>query len=116
MTTLLNVDGSLDRNAVRAHLLAELRSLVGRQDKIAAHLQNEDRDMPSDWSEMAQLVENDEVLEALEESGRERLAALAGALKRLADGSYEDCSGCGATIKAGRLAAIPTTTLCIDCA
>lgn len=116
MTPLLHHDGSLDLDAVRSHLIAEFRSVLHRQDKIEAHLQNEDREMPSDWSEMAQLVENDEVLEALEESGRERLNSLRMAMQRLEQGKYSECSACAEEIRPGRLAAVPTTTLCIDCA
>ena len=116
MTPLLHADGTLNLDAVRSHLMTELRSVLRRQDKIDAPLQNEDREMPSDWSEMAQLVENDEVLEALEESGRERVGALRMALQRVEQGSYAVCSACEGEIRPGRLAAMPTATLCIDCA
>ncbi len=116
MNPLLTADGTLDLAAVRRHLLGELGLVLGRHDKITAHLQNEDRDLTADWSEMAQLIENDEVLEALEESGRERIEALRAALQRLDEGRYGECVACGGEISAGRLAALPTSQRCIDCA
>lgn len=116
MTALLLPDGTLDLNAMREHLLGDLGKLTGRQDKIHSHLHNEDREIPHDWSEAAQLQENDEVLEALEESGRARLSALRAALERIDDGSFGQCATCGEDIDPRRLAAMPTTTRCVRCA
>jgi len=49
-------------------------------------------------------------------SARADLTAAGGALKRLDEGSYGRCRTCGATIGANRLAALPATLTCIDCA
>jgi DnaK suppressor protein len=38
------------------------------------------------------------------------------ALAKLDDGTYGICDGCGATIPAGRLQAIPDSVLCVACA
>jgi RNA polymerase-binding protein DksA len=38
------------------------------------------------------------------------------ALDRIADGSYGQCTSCGAEIPAARLRAIPYTALCVKCA
>ncbi|MCK6502874.1 TraR/DksA C4-type zinc finger protein [Myxococcota bacterium] len=116
MSALLLPDGAVDLNAMREHLLMELGHLAGRQDKIQSHLQNEDREIPHDWTEAAQLQENDEVLEALEESGRTRISALRAALQRIDDGSYGECALCGDEIEPRRLVAMPTTTRCVRCA
>ncbi len=115
-TALLHPDGTLDVDAVRHRLGDELSAILDRHGKIRDHLHNADRKMPADWSEAAQLIENDEVLEALEESGREAIASIQNALRRIADGEYTECVRCGEEINPRRLAALPTTTLCVRCA
>ena len=65
---------------------------------------------------MAQFMENDEVLEALEERTRDRINALTGALIRLDDGTYGTCTNCGKAISAERLELLSTTDLCAACA
>lgn len=52
----------------------------------------------------------------MQESDRVKITAVQGALKRLADGDFGDCVGCGSEIDLRRLMANPTATLCIDCA
>lgn len=37
------------------------------------------------------------------------------ALKRMIEGTYEQCENCGATIPAGRLMAKPSVSLCLSC-
>jgi RNA polymerase-binding transcription factor len=44
------------------------------------------------------------------------IARIEAALKRLDDGSFGECLGCGEDIEARRLAVDPAATLCIDCA
>lgn len=113
---VLREDGTLDLDAMKDHLGRDLQQLLGRHDKIRSHLHNTDREMPGDWQEAAQLVENDEVLEALEETARERIEGLRNALRRIATGHYTTCVRCGDDINPRRLAAIPVTTLCVRCA
>lgn len=38
------------------------------------------------------------------------------ALERLATGNYGECEMCGMDIGLGRLRALPTATVCVDCA
>ena len=38
------------------------------------------------------------------------------ALVKIAEGTYGTCDECGGTIPAGRLRAVPQSTLCVDCA
>ena len=116
MPDLLKADGTIDLDAVKAHLDRELDGIVGRHDKIKAHLHNTDREVPADWQEAAQLKENDEVLEALEDAGLDRIAALQNALRRIETGDYATCVRCGDDINPRRLAAIPVTPLCVQCA
>lgn len=113
---LLNDDGSLNLDATKEKLGTELQSILGRHGKIKSHLHNMDRDIPKDWQEAAQLAENDEVLEALEESSRVRIEGLRNALRRIELGEYTACVSCGEEINPRRLAAIPVTPLCVSCA
>ena len=106
----------MDTDAVRASMEAELKELVGRHGRISAHLRNEDREVPIDWTEMAQFMENDEVLEALEVRTRDRVHALTGALIRLDAGTYGRCAQCDRMIPKERLELLPATAICAHCA
>lgn len=115
-TELLRPDGTLDIEAIRQHLTDELTGILDRHGKIRDHLQNVDRGRETDWRDAAQLIENDEVLEVLEQNGREAIMGIVQALRRIDEGTYTVCSRCGGEISPRRLAALPTTTLCVRCA
>jgi DnaK suppressor protein len=53
---------------------------------------------------------------ALAGQAREHLAEIDAALRRIDEGSYGTCVGCGRPIGAERLAARPVTQTCIACA
>jgi RNA polymerase-binding transcription factor DksA len=105
-----------DIKAIRKKLEDEFRDVLQHHGRISAHLRNEDREMPADWSEMAQFVENDEVLEALEERTRDRVEALRRAVLRIDAGEYTTCASCGGEISDERLELLPTTPICAACA
>lgn len=106
----------MNQKAVRARLEEEMKELLGRHERLSAHLRNEDRELPIDWPEMAQFMENDEVLEVLEERTRDRVNALAAALTRLEEGTYGTCATCGRPISQERLDVLDTTPVCASCA
>lgn len=106
----------LDLTTIRAHLEERKAELVKRNAKIEAHLRRDGEALASDWPDQAQQRENDEVLEGLDTAGRAELSAIDGALGRVADGSYGTCMECGEAIPEPRLRAVPTATLCMDCA
>ncbi len=54
-------------------------------------------------------------MEALNAMDAKRLRAIEGALKRISDGKYGICLQCGKKIPEGRLSAMPSAVLCIDC-
>ena len=101
---------------LRPRLEDKLHSVAARHAKIAAHLTNSDRSLPQDWSELAQVLENDEVLEALDGHDREELSAIRLALRRMDAGGYGVCASCGEDIAPGRLEALPLVMTCIRCA
>lgn len=45
-----------------------------------------------------------------------RLGDLERAMRRVEDGTYGRCEGCGRKIAGARLEALPTTTTCVVCA
>ncbi len=104
----------MDQKAIRETLLAELKSLLGRSDRIEAHWRDEAP--PADWSELAIHQENDEVIDSLDERTQVQMTAIKQALRRMDEGEWEFCSDCGSTIMSARLEALPTTTLCVSCA
>ena len=53
---------------------------------------------------------------ALRDHEKAQLMQVEAALAALGDGTYGTCRSCGQPIPAGRLEAIPWSTLCIDCA
>lgn len=105
-----------EKDALRDRLEAELEAVMGRHERLRGHLRNKDRTVPADWSEMAQFLENDEVLEALEGRAREQIEALLAALHRVEEGTYTRCASCGREIAAERLELLPTTRVCASCA
>jgi RNA polymerase-binding protein DksA len=56
-----------------------------------------------------------EFLYSLSDSERDTLLKVEEALRRMDEGSYEECSSCGEKIPLPRLKAIPWASLCIEC-
>jgi DnaK suppressor protein len=56
-----------------------------------------------------------ETAQSLSNHARSIIEQIEDALRRLADGSYGRCTGCGERIESERLDAIPYTTMCMDC-
>ncbi len=102
--------------ATRQKLIKEMATLTARKGVIEAHLRNADRELPDDWSERATFVENDEVLEALDDHGRRRLAALNAALERMDKGTWGVCRTCEEDINPRRMKALPEADMCVECA
>ncbi len=104
------------REAIRSTLLSERARLVGRHEKLEAHLQNVDREVPADWEERGAFLQNDEVLEGLEAQARHRVEEIDDTLKRIEADNWGRCAGCRKPIPAARLQALPTATHCVRCA
>ena len=101
---------------LKTQLLEKAEGLAKRVHAIESHLRGIDREAPADWSDRAQFLENDEVLEALDDQDRATLLQIKSALSRIDDGSYGACAGCGKKIPVGRLHAVPYATNCVSCA
>lgn len=103
-------------DAVRKVLTEELAALLATNTRLTSHLRNEDRTLPKDSEDLAQFLENDEVLTALESRTRDRIALVRQAIARIDDGSYRTCQSCGGEIEADRLELLSTTPICAPCA
>jgi len=94
--------------------------LRDRWHELTARLRKIDTDLgrtkAADDDDRAIENENDEVLEGLGQAGEEELRAIDAALERIAKGTYGTCARCGAEISEARLAVLPQTPLCEDCA
>lgn len=94
--------------------------LKDRQQEILTRLHKIDTDLGrprnQDSEEQATEAENDEVLEEFGEVGEKELKAIDAALDRIAKGTFGTCVKCGQPISEQRLAAVPYTPFCQECA
>ena len=98
---------------LRQELLNKKRELEGRLERITANLR---RGYDADSKERAKQMEDNEVVDALGNEAREEVAKVSAALRRIDEGDFGNCVGCGADIDAARIAAYPYAEECIDCA
>lgn len=99
-----------DPAAVLEKLAIEYRSRAEaiRRDLARGH--------SADSAEQAAERQNDEVLEALLAESEAALRQVEKARERLQLGNYGSCSKCGEAISAARLAVMPMTQCCVQCA
>lgn len=97
----------------KAVLTARLEQLKARIVELDAEL---DSHQSRDWSELATERETDEVLEEMGLSAQHEIRMIEAALMRVEAGEYGFCVTCGAEISAERLALLPATPFCRDCA
>lgn len=106
----------MDLKRVAASLKSRKGELMERQVRISRKTRHRDVPLPQDFAEQAVELENQEVLEALDAEVDQELRQIDHALARIDSGDYPYCSSCGEDIPAPRLEALPTTSLCVDCA
>jgi RNA polymerase-binding protein DksA len=90
--------------------------LMERRERIARHTRHREEPLPPDFAEQAVELENGETLVALDREVNTELREIERALRRLEVGTYGECTECGEPVGEQRLAALPYTSLCIDCA
>jgi DnaK suppressor protein len=91
----------------------ELRERVGR---VQDDLRRKSTPLPRDAPDAAIVMENDEVLRAIDETARAELMHIDRALERLDAGTYALCERCGKKIDAQRLGVVPYAAHCSACA
>jgi len=99
--------------ALAKTLNQQLAELIGRAESIEDDLR---QPLDADFSEQAIDLADDEALAGVDDILRGEIAAVRAALKRIDLGTYGTCTNCGAQISENRLKALPTATLCMDCA
>ena len=97
----------------KGRLLARLGELDSRLHGIEGELMSH---QSRDWEELATEREQDEVLTSMGDGGREEIRAIMAALKRMSEGEYGYCATCGTRISDERLAVLPATPFCRNCA
>lgn len=99
----------------RAWLLARGAELRDRVERVRADLRREREPLPRDLNDAAIIVENDEVLQAIEASARSELVRIQRALARMNAGVFALCESYGETIEPQRLKVVPYATRCGEC-
>jgi RNA polymerase-binding transcription factor len=94
-------------------LKARLSELISRHSEIASELRKR---LSADSEDQAADLENQEVLDAIENSEVHEIHEIREALRRMSEGTYGVCAKCGVAIDPKRLKALPTATRCISCA
>ncbi|MCW8880227.1 MAG: TraR/DksA C4-type zinc finger protein [Kangiellaceae bacterium] len=90
--------------------------LESRVTAIDADVSHKNQPLSNDWAEQAVERENEEVLEALGNASLAELQQIKAALKRMDQGTYQQCDVCGEDILIERLRLVPHTTHCTRCA
>ncbi|MFT5439038.1 MAG: DnaK suppressor protein [Alphaproteobacteria bacterium] len=98
---------------VKELLEESLRELGARVEGIEADLR---APHSADWPDRATEIEDDDMLDALEDSAIKEIRDIRAALQRIEAGTYDICGGCGGKIDPKRLAALPYAAECIQCA
>jgi RNA polymerase-binding transcription factor len=102
--------------SARERLLARSAELRERLSRVHDDLRRESTPLPRDAPDAAIVMENDEILRAIDETARAELSQIGRALERIGAGTYDLCEDCGARIEAARLRVVPYAAHCRDCA
>jgi RNA polymerase-binding transcription factor DksA len=104
-----------DLRMTRERLLVRGAELRDRLDRVRRDLAREAEPLPRDSSDAAIMLENDEILEAIQETASAELEHIHLALERMEAGTFARCEQCGAGISAERLRAVPYAAHCREC-
>lgn len=100
---------------VRGRLMARGNELNDRIRRIKADLARTREPLPRDSADAAIVVENDEVLRAIEATAITEMHHIDHALERMDAGVFGICEACGRDIEDSRLEVVPYATRCGDC-
>jgi DnaK suppressor protein len=101
---------------LRARLRERRRALLARVERTGSDREALDTTVHAELEEEAQEENLSRLLAGLDERGRAEVAEIDQALLRIESGDYGRCAQCGEDIPLERLAALPATTTCIECA
>lgn len=103
----------MDVNTQKEILLARRAEITGDLQEIKDQL---DETPTQDWEDRSSERQGDVVLEAMGNKEVNELRRIDAALTRIADGTYGICLKCGEPISDARLALLPDTPVCKNCA
>ena len=106
----------LDIEQARDALVQLQEQLLQRVERTHKHIFEKQSPVSPKFSDQVTEMENEELVHALDEEGREELVKINQALLRLEEGCYFTCIQCNKEINPERLQAIPFADKCIDCA
>jgi DnaK suppressor protein len=115
LTSMQNTAYDRLRNS-REWLLARGAELQDRLRRVQQDLGRQREALPRDAPDAAIVVENDEILAAIEKAARAEIERIEIALARLDEGVFGLCETCGAEIEEARLRAVPYAAQCLGCA
>jgi RNA polymerase-binding transcription factor DksA len=105
-----------DLRAIREGLVSRETELRDRIRRVQDDLSRREAPLPKDAPDAAVVIENDEILHAVDETARGEIQQIERALERLEAGTYGLCEQCGEAISADRLRAVPYAIHCRICA
>jgi RNA polymerase-binding transcription factor DksA len=101
---------------LRQQLLARLVQLERHLYTVETDRRRVTNPLDADWEEQATIRQHDPVLDQLAADKHQQVAAIRAALTRMAQGTYGLCTTCEEPIAPRRLAALPYTSQCLECA
>ena len=108
----------MDRSVLekcRAELQRQLDELMAGAEKTVSDMTAVVEENFPDPTDRALLESNRNFTLRLRDRDRKLVAKIQEAIKRIENGTFGICDGCGGRIEEKRLIARPVTTLCIDC-
>jgi RNA polymerase-binding transcription factor DksA len=110
----MNYTDDVSRRA-RAWLIARGAELRDRISRVQSDLGRAREPLPRDLPDAAIVMENDEVLRAIESTATLEIRHVDHALERIDTGTFGICEECGGPIGAPRLEVVPYATTCVRC-
>ena len=99
----------------RARLVQRRDELRDRIHRVRQDLRREREPLPRDSADAAIVLENDDVLRAVEDAAGAELTHIDLALERFDAGTFGQCDSCGQPIDPARLSAVPYAYRCGEC-
>jgi len=99
----------------RAELQGQLDELLAGAERTVVDMTSVEEENFPDPTDRASLEANRNFTLRLRDRDRKLVAKIQEAMKRIENGTFGVCDGCGGKIEEKRLIARPVTTLCIDC-
>ncbi len=100
----------------KAALVALKTELLARNERTHEHIHNRQERISANFADQSQELDNQELVLNVDAEGRQEVALIDAALKRIDADLYGKCTSCGEEISEARLDAVPYTAHCMSCA